>query len=116
MAVRELEKTQWQRYFDRMSKALPGESAEIEVASIELGDQVEAGWVPVLGITYDPKDDALDIELDGVAGHRISKPVQIYVDDGVDGLDNFEVIDHAGVHHIVQLREPLMLPAPSAAR
>jgi hypothetical protein len=116
MAVRELEKTQWQRYFDLMSKALPGKSAEIEVASIELGDQIEARWVPVVGITYDPKDDALDIELDGVAGHRISKPVRIYVDDGVDGLDNFEVIDHQGVHHIVQLREPLMLPAPSAAR
>jgi hypothetical protein len=116
MAVRELEKTQRQRYFDRMSKALLGKRAEIEVASLERGDQIEAEWVPVLGITYDPNDDALDIELDGVADHRISKPVRIYVDEGVDGLDNFEVIDHAGVRHIVQLREPLMLPAPSAAR
>jgi hypothetical protein len=114
MTVRTLEKTQWHSYFDRMSKALVGKRAEIEVASLALGDQIEAASVAILGITYDPKDDVLDITLDGL-DHRIPKPRQVHVDEGADGLTSFEVVDYEGAHHIVQLREPLMLPAPSTA-
>jgi hypothetical protein len=55
MAVRTLEKQEWHRYFDRISRGLLGKRAEIEAASLELGDQIEAEWVPLLGITYDQK-------------------------------------------------------------
>ena len=115
MAVRTLEKSEWHGYFDRVSRALLGKRAEIEVASLELGDQIEAEWVPILGITYDQKDDVLDIVLLGL-DHLIPKPRQIFVDEGLTGSTSLEVVDHAGVRHIVQLREPLMLPAPSSAR
>lgn len=114
MTVRTLEKTEWHGYFDRMAKALLGKRAEIEVASLELGDQIEAEWVALLGVTYDPRNDVLEIALDGL-DHLVPKPRQVYVDEGLAGLDSFEVIDHAGVRHIVRLREPLMLPAPSTA-
>ena len=114
MTVRMLEKTEWHGYFDRMAKALLGERAEIEVASLELGDQIEAEGVGLLGATYDPKNDVLEIALDGL-DHLVPKPRQIFVDEGLARLDSFEVIDHAGVRHIVRLREPLMLPSPSAA-
>lgn len=114
MTVRTLEKTEWHSYFDRMAKGLVGKRAEIEVASLELGDQIEAEWVALVGITYDPKSDVLEIALDGL-DHLVPKPRQVYVDEGLAGLDSFEVIDHAGVRHIVRLRESLMLPAPSAA-
>ena len=115
MAVRTLEKSEWHGYFDRVSRALLGKRAEIEVASLELGDQIEAEWVPLLGITYDQKDDVLEIALLGL-DHLIPKPRQIFVDEGLTGSTSLEVIDHAGVRHIVQLREPLMLPAPSSVR
>jgi hypothetical protein len=115
MAVRTLEKSEWHGYFDRVSRALLGKRAEIEVASLELGDQIEAEWVPILGITYDQKDDVLDIVLLGL-DHLIPKPRQIFVDEGLAGSTSLEVVDHAGVRHIVQLREPLMLPAPSSVR
>ena len=114
MTILALEKAEWHGYFDRMAKALRGKRAEIEVASLELGDQIEAEWVPLLGVTYDPKSDVLEIALDGL-DHRVSKPQRIFVDHGQPGLDSFEVIDHAGIHHIVRLREPLMLPAPPTA-
>ena len=45
--------SEWRAFFDRMSKALLGKWAEIEVASLDLGDQIIAEWVPLLGITYD---------------------------------------------------------------
>ncbi len=111
MTILTLEKTDWRMYFDRMAKALLGKRAEIEVASLELGDQIEAEWVQLLGVTYDPKDDVLEIALDGLA-HRVPKPQRIFVDEGRAGLDSFDVIDEAGISHIVRLRDPLMLPAP----
>jgi hypothetical protein len=71
--------------------------------------------VPVLGITYDQKDDVPEIVLLGL-DHLIPKPRQFFVDEGLTGSTSLEVVDPAGVRHIVQLREPLMLPAPSSVR
>ena len=44
-------------YFDRVSKVLGPKLVELEVASLRLGDQVEPDWVPLIGLTYDPKSD-----------------------------------------------------------
>jgi hypothetical protein len=51
MALVKLDKARWQRFFDRISKGSIGKQAEIEVASRDLGDQVEAKWLPLLGVT-----------------------------------------------------------------
>ena len=98
-----------------MTKTLLGKLAEIEVASLGLGDQMEAEWVPLLGVTYDPKADVLEIVLDGLED-LVPKPHRIFVDEGCAGLDRFEVIDHARIRHLVRLREPLMVPAPPNPR
>jgi hypothetical protein len=92
-----------------MSKALIGMRAEIEVVSLALGDQIEAEWLPLLGITYDSKDDVLEIALEGV-DHLIRQPREVYADLAAGGLMSFEVIDSDGVSQIIALREPLMLP------
>ena len=65
--MRTLKKSEWHGYFDRVSRALLGKRAKIEVASLVLGDQIEAEWVPVLGITYDQKDDVLEYRSNPVA-------------------------------------------------
>ena len=114
MAIRKLEKAEWRSFFDRITKGLVGKRAEIEVSSLELGNQVEAEWLPLLGIAYDPKDDVLEIALDGL-DHLIAKPKEVYVDIGATGLANLRVVDRDGVSQIVKLRDPLMLPAPAAS-
>jgi hypothetical protein len=114
MAVRKLEKSEWHPFFDAMSKTLVGKRAEIEVASLDVGDQIEAEWVPIIGITYDHKDDIIEIALEGV-DHLIPKPREVYVDIGATGLVNLEIVDAEDKHQIVLLRDPLMLPAPSNA-
>jgi hypothetical protein len=63
--IMKLEKSQWRGYFDRVSNALVSKRAEIEVASLKLGDRIEAEWLPLLGISYDPKNDVIDIALEG---------------------------------------------------
>jgi len=42
--IRKLEKAQWRSYFDILSKLLEAKEAEIEIASLDLGDQVQAKW------------------------------------------------------------------------
>jgi Family of unknown function (DUF5335) len=100
---------EWRPFFDRMSKALVGKWAEIEVASLELGDQIIAEWVPLLGITYDTKDDLLDVALDR-SNHLIRHPRDIVVEETPTGLASVAVIDAEGARQIVRLKEPLMLP------
>ena len=113
--AKKLEKSIWQPYFDAVSKILLGKRVEIEVAALNLGDQIEAEWLPLLGITYDPKDDLIEVALEGV-DHLIPRPREVWVEtEGLD-LSSIEVIDSNGVRQIVMLRDPLMLPAPEHAR
>ena len=93
---------------------LEGKRAEIEVLSLRLGDQVEAEWLPLLGIVYDPKDDIVEVALDGL-DHMIRKPREIYVEDGAQGLLALEIVDADDVRQIIKLRDPLALPAPRRA-
>ncbi len=114
MAILKLEKDAWGPYFDQMSKTLIGKQAEIEVASLDLGSQIEAEWVPLLGITYDHKDDLIEILLEDL-DHLIHQPREVYIDYGVGGLISLEVIDDEDVRQIIKLRDPLMLPSPATA-
>lgn len=113
MSIRKLEKSDLRSYFDHLSKMLTGGEAEIEVASLALGDQVQARWLPLLGLVYDPKDDVVEIALEGL-DHLIHSPRVVYVDDGLGQLTNIEIIDADGLRQIVKLKEAVMLPAPRA--
>jgi hypothetical protein len=113
MTVRKVDKRDWRRFFDHVSHGIEGKRTEIEVASLSLGDQVEADRLPLLGIVYDPKDDLVEVALDGV-DHTIRKPREIYFDDSAGELTSLEIVDAEGTRQIVKLREPLMLPPPRA--
>jgi hypothetical protein len=111
MATQKLEKSTWQPYFDHVSKQIVAGSkqAEIEVVSLNIGDQIEAEWIPLLGISYDPKDDLVEVLVEGL-DHLIRNPVEVWVDAGPAGLTSMEVIDKDDYRNIVKLRDPLMLP------
>ena len=110
MTIRKLDKSEWNEFFDSMSRLLEDREAEIEVTSLAVGDQIEAEWLPLIGITYDPKDDLLEVALEGV-DHLIEKPREINVDDTGVELNSVEIVDAEGDRQIVRLREPMMLPA-----
>ena len=112
MAVQKIDKQHWRAFFDWLSQGLLGARAEIEVAALDLGDQIEAERLPLLGITYDHKDDVLEIALEGV-DHLIYGPREVWADLNAGEMISFEVIDDRGVSQIIKLRQPLMLPSPS---
>lgn len=107
-----ISKSDWTGYLNPITRGLIGLRAEIEVASLELGDQIAADRVAIAGIFYDPKDDLVGVLLDGF-DHLIRHPESIYVDEGEDGLAAIAVIDREGTNHLIKLSRPLALPAPS---
>ena len=111
MALEKLDSAQWQSFFDRVSKGLAGKEAEIEVEGLDIGDEIEAEWIPLTGISYDPKDNVLSIFSNDLE-HMIHGPQEVWVDIGVDGLHSMEVVDKDGHKQIVVLRDELALPPP----
>ena len=106
-----IDKSGWHVTLDGLSKSLSGKRAEIEIAALSLGDQIAAEWLPVIGIAYDPKDDIVEVALEGL-DHIISRPHELHfrLEGGL--VSALEIIDADGIRHIVKFREPLMLPAP----
>lgn len=110
-----LPKTVWKDYFDRMSSALVGKWAEIEVTSLDLGDQIVAEWIPMIGISYDSKDDLVDVALDRVR-HLIRQPREVVIEEGPIGIASVAIVDAEGSKQVVRLKEPLRLPAAATSR
>ena len=113
MAAEQIERARWSAFLDNITGILVGKQAEIEVAALDLGDQIEAEWAPLIGITYDEKDDLIEIALEQL-DHLIRSPRAVFVDEGVGGLVALAIDDGDGRHHIVKLKDPLALPAPAA--
>lgn len=108
MAVKKIEKEDWRVYFDNFSKMFlkdeQVEYAEIRVLSDKIGVQPETQWTLLKGISYDPKDDVLDISVDKL-NRLISHPMEIFVDQDDDGwLTSLEVIEKDGTRDIIEIR------------
>lgn len=110
MTTRNLERSQWKDYFDRVSRGLPATEVELRVEALDLGDQVAFDeHTSLLGIDYDPNDDSLEVATEGTS-HRVLHPQTVVVDESAQGLRAVEVTDPDGRQHIVVLHKPLQLP------
>ena len=110
-----LAKAEWREFFDRLSDALAGKPAEVEVASLDLGDQIVAEWIPLQGITYDTADDLLDVSFDRLT-HMIRHPRDIIVEEGPGGVSSVAVALRDGSRQVIRLKQPLLLSATTAPR
>src|SRR5687768_16710121 len=104
--VRELPASEWQRYFDEISKALKGERAVVEIEGLAFGDRTQARSVPLFGITYDSRDDVLEIAMEGL-DHPILRPREIVVSEGAEGLERVDIIDANEQKQDVRMVKPL---------
>ena len=111
MPLNQLSKPQWQTYFDQLSRTLGAKLVEIEVTGLGLGHQVEADYIPLTGISYDPKDDVLGVFAERLE-HVISHPKEVYVDHDLEWVHSIEVVDAEGDRHIIVLKDALRLPGP----
>ena len=107
-----LPKQAWKSYFHDMSGVLVGKWVEVEVAALDLGDQILAERLPLLGITYDAKDDLVDVSLGGEKqlNHLIRHPGQIEIVEGDGGVRSIAVATTDGTVQVLRLSDPLRLP------
>jgi hypothetical protein len=112
--ARKLDKPHWRTTFDMMTKVLPAKQAHIETASLKLGDQVAAEWLPLIGIAYEPKSDVIEIALEGL-DHLINGPREVWLEDETGDVSSIEIVDAADVRRIIMFRDPLALPSPQDA-
>lgn len=109
MQTREIEKDNWQSFFDLISGTLQGKLIQIEIDSLELGAQIEADKLSLNGLTYDSKDDSFVISSDQTE-HVIRSPQQIFVADGKQGMNSLKIRSADGTEQIISFAEPLALP------
>lgn len=111
MANQNITKENLKDYFDHFSMIMPTELVEIEVAALDLGDQIEAEWTPMTGISYDPKDDIVVVDLDnGNLQHTIRSPQEVVVDEDDNGIRSITIKCGEGHLHVLHLKQPRSLP------
>jgi len=108
MSVRKINKADWPKYFNdyflKFLKDKQPEYVELRVLSKDSGSQPEIEWTPLRGISYDPRNDLLDLSVDKL-DHLIYHPVEIYVDDEEDGMINsMEITKKEGDKEIIEVR------------
>src|SRR3979490_2177322 len=107
--LQKFDRSQWIDVCAAVSIGLQGKRAEIEVVSPVDGILIEAHWLPVTGIAYDPENDALKIMMDGV-DHFVFQPREMYFDFGLGSVQSVGILDKENAWQIVVLRDPLMMP------
>ena len=112
--IRRLKKAEWRSYLDRIARALIGRRAAIEIRSPQFSNDIQAEWLPLQGISYDPRKDILEVAVTGLR-HMIRKPLHLVVEEDGGQLATLEIIDQDGLSQIVRLREDAARPAPVTA-
>ena len=111
MTTRQLERSEWQEYFDGVAKRLPAAQVRVSVLGKELGAQPETESSMLIGISYDPYDQCLSVTTPNLS-HRVMTPQRIAVQETAGALEAVEVIDQEGNQQIIQLERLKPLPSP----
>jgi hypothetical protein len=107
--TKQLPRAEWEESFARFTRErLRNEgpvAATVEVMSPTLGDQFEVSAVRLLGLAYDLKSNALEVELEDLE-HLIFYPKEIWVLEGEPGfLATLEVVRQDGLKEIIYIRK-----------
>src|SRR5436190_17641510 len=97
-----------QQYFDGFSRRfLRNDSkavADVEVLGMEIGDQFEGEGVRLLGISYEPRTRALEVELESGAV-RAYRPKEVWAVEEDDGfIQALEIVRDDDTKEIVRVR------------
>ena len=110
MTGRAIDKADWASFCAAVSDVLDASQAEIEVVSKSLGGQVQKEWAPLIGISYDPEDDIVDIAFEDF-DHIVNKPRELVADVDDVSISALQITDGDGTRHVVKLRDMPQLSA-----
>lgn len=110
MSTQNILKANWKSYLDDYSKHILSEVVELDVESLELGDQIEAEWTRLKGLSYDPKNDTLYIFTDAIR-HFIAHPKNIWIVEDAGKISTIQIEDAAEVKHLINVRSAASIKA-----
>lgn len=103
-----VDRTEWARMLDRLSREHGGQLVTIELLDAAYGDQYEAERLPFTSATYDRKDDAVVVTVGGgspqypvVLRHIITHPTDVSAAETTAGAA-FRVTAADGVATLVR--------------
>ena len=108
---------QLKTYFDKFTRHFllreSTDAVDVEILSLDSGDQFAAEGAHLYGITYDPKDNALEFEIEG-GDHRVTKPKGVWTAEEFDGfVKAIEIVRDDGTREVARVNRLGITPAPS---
>jgi Family of unknown function (DUF5335) len=105
--TKRIPRDQLEAYFDAFTKHFllhdSTNAVDVELVAPDWGDQFAAEGAHLYGITYDPKDDAIEFELEG-GDHRIQHPLEVWVAEEVDTfIKAIQVVKEDGAREIARV-------------
>jgi hypothetical protein len=119
ITTQEIPRRAWRSYFEELTNVLGTVEATVEVVGRDLGDQFADERQILTDITYDDRDDALIVGLEGPDSkierieHLIGQPQRVLVATGEPPpLEvTFDIEDGEQHQWLIQLERPPALPA-----
>lgn len=104
-----LERRDWQKILDHISRSENTHKVTIEVDRLDLGSQKAVENVALEGVSYDPKGGTIAIRA-GAVEHMIARPERIDVAHAGTDLIAMEVTGGDKTRHLITFVPPLHLP------
>ncbi len=98
----------WKEYFDDLYKKIKDmdEKIEIDVEAPSVFEEEEAKGLPLLGLSYDPKDKVFSVMSEDLE-HLIHKPQEICVEEEDGAIVQIRIVDGTGTEHFVKFSKPV---------
>lgn len=108
MHSKEISQTDWQAYFNKVTKSLANRAASVEVTGFNVGDEMLAKGIMLQGLSYDAKNNLMEVSSEKFH-HLIHSPKRIFVSNEGGNIDSVEIIDGEETRHIIRFLHPLPL-------
>jgi hypothetical protein len=107
LETKKIPSDQLETYFDKFTKHFllreSTNAVDVEVLAPDWGDQLAAKGAHLLGITYDPKDKALEFELEA-GDHRVLNPSEVWIEEAADGfIKAIQVVREDGSREVARV-------------
>ncbi len=76
MQTREIKRAEWPDFFDEFSRQYTGTPVRVEVLDAEVGAQVAANNLPLVGVSAEPNDDTIWVAVARGADDHITHSVE----------------------------------------
>ena len=106
MENRILERDEWKTALEDLWRKMEGREIRIEVEALNIGDQIEAEHVELRGLSYDPRDDVVQVWV-GPLDHMIHHPQRIMLAVERGRLVAIDITDADGEQHIIRPLEAI---------